>query len=153
MILVLFRWICPCCFRLFSSFWCQGQNAWRFYSLWSLEMLLPSIPASSWPPDPSSPQPARTILEWVILKLSFLPQNDSPLFATQHPLPHQLAVPYIKPSTSRSSTIADRVKNEQASTRCAGWDLLCQADWVITIQVRNPIHSRSQNTGGKSQYW
>jgi len=51
-----------------------------------------------------------------------------------HPHPHQLALPYSKPSISRSSIILDGVKNEKASTRCAAWDLLCQADWVITIQ-------------------
>ena len=29
-----------------------------------------------------------------------------------------------------------KTKKVVASTRCAQWDLLCQADWVITIQVQ-----------------
>jgi len=50
-----------------------------------------------------------------------------------HPLPHHMALANLKPSPM---LVVDReVENEKvASTRCAAWDLLCQADWVITIQ-------------------
>ena len=38
--------------------------------------------------------------------------------------------------TSKVYNMITKNKKVFASTRCAQWDLLCQADWVITIQVQ-----------------
>ena len=38
--------------------------------------------------------------------------------------------------TSNFHNMITKTKKVVASTRCAQWDLLCQADWVITIQVQ-----------------
>merc|ERR1712203_368480 len=55
----------------------------------------------------------------------------------EHPLPHYMDLPNIKRTSETSRLLVNQVKNEKldaASTRCAAWVLLCQADWVITIQ-------------------
>ena len=61
-----------------------------------------------------------------------------------------MALGNLKPSPM---LVVDReVENEKvASTRCAAWDLLCQADWVITIQVRN-LRSDEEAEIAISQY-
>ena len=58
-------------------------------------------------------------------------------FGPQRPLPQRIGA-----FVNRPISFEGKVKNSEfrATTRCAAWDLLCQADWVITIQVRKRNH-------------